>query len=160
MSVMTGVPITTTKVKNTFDKVKQQLPSIENIGGFLSAQQMAMTQLAIQYCDALVEDIDLRNPFFEQVINNETVIFNFNESANTAFDVEGRDLIINPLISKLIGSSLTSQPADSDVITELNNLMDTLTACANTTNCDAQRTTTTVKATCAAVLGSATTLVQ
>jgi hypothetical protein len=160
MSVMTGVPITTTKVKNTFDKVKQQLPTIENIGGFLSAQQMAMTQLAIQYCDALVEDISLRNPFFEQVINDETVIFNFNESANTAFDEDGRNLIINPLISKLIGTSLTSQPADADVITELNNLMDTLTACANTSSCDGQRTTTTVKATCAAVLGSATTLVQ
>ncbi len=152
MSVMTGVASTDTKVKNTFDKVKQQLPSIENIGGFLSAHQMAITQLAIQYCDALVENTSLRSGFFPG--------FDFNENANTAFDTEGRDLIINPLLSKFIGSSLTSQPADADVITELNNLMDTLTSCANTTSCDAQRTGTTVKATCAAVLGSATTLVQ
>ena len=152
MSVMTGVASTDTKVKNTFDKVKQQLPTAENIGGFLSAHQMAMTQLAIQYCDALVEDNTLRSSFFPS--------FDFDESANTAFDVDGRNLIINPLISKFIGSNLSSQPADSDVITELNSLMDTLTTCANTTSCDTQRTTTTVKATCAAVLGSATTLVQ
>tara|TARA_R110001592_G_scaffold123325_2_gene331138 strand:- start:720 stop:3308 length:2589 start_codon:yes stop_codon:yes gene_type:complete len=152
MSVMTGIATTDTKVKSTFDKVKQQLPTIENIGGFLSAHQMAMTQLAIQYCDALVEDSTLRSSFFPG--------FDFNVNANTAFDVDGRDLIISPLITKLIGSSLSSQPADAEVITELNNLMDTLTACANTSSCNAQRTTTTVKAACAAVLGSATTLVQ
>ncbi len=152
MSVMTGVAITDAKVKATFDKVKQQLPTIENIGGFLSAHQMAMTQLAIQYCDALVEDTSLRSSFFPG--------FDFNENANTAFDVDGRDLIISPLISKLIGSGLSSQPLDADVITELNNLMDTLTACANTSSCNSQRTATTVKASCAAVLGSATTLVQ
>jgi|TARA_R110002049_G_scaffold96434_3_gene236099 hypothetical protein len=152
MSTMTGVATTETKVNNTFDKVKQQLPTIVNIGGFLSAHQMAMTQLAIQYCDALVEDNSLRNSFFPS--------FDFNESANTAFDVDGRDLIINPLLSKLIGSNLNSQPVDLDVTTELNSLIDALTVCANTSSCDAQRTATTVKAACAAVLGSATTLVQ
>tara|TARA_R110002072_G_scaffold121890_4_gene256166 strand:- start:1452 stop:4028 length:2577 start_codon:yes stop_codon:yes gene_type:complete len=152
MSVMTGVPITDTKVKNTFDKVKQQLPTIENIGGFLSAHQMAMTQLAIQYCDALVEDSTLRASFFPS--------FDFNESANTVFDTDGRNLIINPLLSNLVGSTLNSQPTDADIKTELNSLMDTLTTCANTSSCDSQRTGTIVKASCAAVLGSATTLVQ
>lgn len=152
MSVMTGVPTTDTKVKNTFDKVKQQLPTIENIGGFLSAHQMAMTQLAIQYCDALVEDSTLRASFFPG--------FDFNASANTVFDASGRNLIIDPLLEKLVGSSLNSQPADTDVRTELENLMDTLTSCANTSSCDSDRTYTVVKASCAAVLGSATTLVQ
>lgn len=152
MSVMTGVPTTDTKVKNTFDKVKQQLPTIENIGGFLSAHQMAMTQLAIQYCDALVEDSTLRASFFPG--------FDFNASANTVFDASGRNLIIDPLLEKLVGSSLNSQPADTDVRTELENLMDTLTSCANTSSCDSDRTYSVVKASCAAVLGSATTLVQ
>ena len=152
MSVMTGIPITETKVKNTFDKVKQQLPTIETIGGFLSAHQMAMTQLAIQYCDALVEDTTERASFFPG--------FDFTENANTAFDTNGRDLVINPLLANLVGSTLNTQPIDSDVVEELNSLMDTLTTCANTTSCDAQRTGTVVKASCAAVLGSATTLVQ
>lgn len=152
MSIMTGVSHIDANVKNTFDKIKQQLPTVENIGGFLSAHQMAMTQLAIQYCNTLVEDNSLRASFFPS--------FDFTENANTAFDVEGRNLIINPLLSKFIGSNLSSQPLDLDVTTELNSLMDTLTACANTSSCDDQRTKTTVKASCAAVLGSATTLVQ
>jgi hypothetical protein len=152
MSVLTGVATTDTKVKTTFDKVKQQLPTVENIGGFLSAHQMAMTQLAIQYCDALVEDNTLRSNFFPG--------FDFNESPNTAFDVDGRNLVINSLLSKLIVSNLSSQPEDLDVTNELNNLMDTLTACSNTSSCDDQRTKTTVKAACAAILGSGTTLVQ
>lgn len=152
MSVMTGVPITNTKVKSTFDKVKQQLPTIENIGGFLSAHQMAMTQLAIQYCDALVEDVTLRASFFPG--------FDFTESANTAFDVAGRDLVINPLLSNLVGSTLNSQPTNTDISDELNNLIDTLTTCADTSSCNTERTETVVKASCAAVLGSATTLVQ
>lgn len=152
MSVMTGVATTHSGVQTTFEKVKQQLPSVENIDGFLSAHQMAMTQLAIQYCDALVEDTTLRGSFFAG--------FNFNESANTAFDTDGRNQIISPLLSRFVGSNLTSQPADLEVETELNSLIDKLNACANTSSCDAQRTPTIVKASCAAVLGSATTLIQ
>lgn len=152
MSVMTGVPTTSEKVKATFDKVKQQLPTIENIGGFLSAHQMAMTQLAIQYCDALVENETLRTAFFPD--------FNFSTNANTAFDVDSRAFIINPLLTKLVGSALSSQPSNDDISTELNSLMDTLTSCASTSSCDDDRTFTVAKASCAAVLGSATTLVQ
>lgn len=152
MSVMTGVATTQSAVQATFEKVKQQLPSVASIDGFLSAHQMAMTQLAIQYCDALVEDSTLRSSFFPG--------FDFNENANTAFDSDGRNLIIGPLLSRFVGSNLNSQPADLDIETELNSLMDKLNACANTSSCDAQRTPTIVKASCAAVLGSATTLVQ
>jgi hypothetical protein len=152
MSVMTGVATTHSAVQATFEKVKQQLPSVETINGFLSAHQMAMTQLAIQYCDALVEDTGLRASFFPD--------FDFNESANTAFDADGRSLIISPLLARFVGSNLTSQPADLDIETELVSLIDTLDACADTVSCDAQRTGTIVKASCAAVLGSATTLVQ
>ncbi len=152
MSVMTGIPTTDSKVQATFEKVKQQLPSIENIDGFLSAHQMAMTQLAIQYCDALVENTSLRAEFFPG--------FNFATNANTAFDSAGRNLIINPLVANFVGTNLGSQPATLDIQTELNSLIDTLNSCATTASCDAQRTPTIVKASCAAVLGSATTLVQ
>ena len=152
MSVMTGVASTHTAIQATFDKVKQQLPSVETINGFLSAHQMAMTQLAIQYCDALVEDTTLRTGFFPG--------FDFNENANTAFDANGRNLIIAPLLSRFVGSNLSTQPADLDIEAELTSLIDTLDACAETMSCDTQRTSTIVKASCAAVLGSATTLVQ
>jgi hypothetical protein len=152
MSFMTGVPTTQADVQSTFEKVKQQLPSVEIIEGFLSAHQMAMTQLAIQYCDALVENSSLRAAFFPG--------FDFNESANTAFDTHGRSLIIQPILNRFVGASLNTQPADADIETELLALMDKLDACADTSSCDTDRTKTIVKASCAAVLGSATTLIQ
>lgn len=150
MSVMTGIPKTQSDVANTFNTIKQQLPTVETIDGFLSAHQMAVTQLAIQYCNALVEDNTLNASFFPS--------FDFNEDASTAFDVAGRDLVIDPLLANFVGASLTTQPADADIETELNSLIDTLTACGG--SCASDRTKTVVKASCAAVLGSAVMLVQ
>ncbi|MDX1496153.1 MAG: LamG domain-containing protein [Salinisphaeraceae bacterium] len=150
MAVMTGVDKTTTAVANTYNTIRQQLPSVENIDGFLSAHQMAVTQLAIQYCDALVEDTSLRATFFPG--------FDFDAAANTAFDATGRSQVITPLLDNFVGSSLSSQPDNTTIETELNNLMDTLTSCG--AGCAADRTETVVKASCAAVLGSAVMLVQ
>ncbi|MFE8069807.1 LamG domain-containing protein [Marinobacteraceae bacterium S3BR75-40.1] len=150
MSAVTDVPTTNTAVAETFDTVKQQLPTTEDINGFLSSQQMGVTQLAIRYCDALVSDTSLRSSYFPG--------FDFSASAGSAFDAAGRAQIIDPLYDRLVGQNLASQPAKADVDSELNNLIDTLTSCAG--SCPADRTETVVKATCAAVLGSATTLVQ
>jgi Concanavalin A-like lectin/glucanases superfamily len=149
MSVMTDIPVTQTDVASTYTTIRQQLPSVEAVGGFLSAHQMAVTQLAIQYCNALVEDTTVRASYFPG--------FDFDESYVSAFDVAGRSLIIDPLLERMVGTSLNSQPSDTAVDDELNDLMDILTVCSG--DCS-DRTETVVKATCAAVLGSATTLVQ
>lgn len=111
---------------------------------------MAVTQLAIQYCDALVSDPLLRANLFPG--------FDFNAEPASAFDHAGRSLVTGPLLGRFVGTSLASQPADPDIETELNSLIDRLTSCG--TLCPADRTETVVKASCAAVLGSATTLVQ
>jgi len=150
MASLTGVSKTQTNVYNTYTTVRQQLPTVETIEGFLSSHQMAVTQMAIQYCDVLVSDNGLRAGFFPG--------FDFNESADTAFDPAGRSLIIDPLLDRFVGDNLSTQPADADIDAELDNLIDTLTNCGG--SCDAGRTETVVKASCAAVLGSATTLVQ
>jgi len=150
MSTMTGVAKTNTAVASTYTTVKQQLPTLEAIDGFLSAHQMAVTQLAIQYCDALVEDSSLRSSFFPG--------FDFTASVSSAFDTTGRNQITSNLLDKLVGDNLNTQPSNIDVETELNSLIDTLSNCAG--SCASDRTETVVKATCAAVLGSATTLVQ
>jgi len=152
MSALTGISKTDTGVAATFNTIKQQLPTVESITGFLSAHQMAVTQLAIQYCDALVDDTTLRTSYFPG--------FDFNENTNTAFDTEGRNQVISPLLTNLIGSDLTSQPDDTDISTELNSLIDTLSACSSDSSCLGGRTEIIVKASCAAVLGSAVTLVQ
>jgi len=151
MSVMTGVPRTNAAVQATFDTIKQQLPSSENINGFLSAHQVGVSQLAIEYCSELVDDDGLRTGFFPG--------FDFTASYTSAFDsTSKRNQIIDPLLTRFIGSGLDgSQPDPAFVRAELNNLLDRLGVC--TTNCSG-RTPKMVKAACAAVLGSAVTLVQ
>lgn len=150
MARMTGVAKTRPAVLNTFSTVKQQLPTIENIGGFLSSHQMAVTQMAIQYCDALIKDGQARAAFFPG--------FDFTASAGTAFDHSGKSLITGPLLARFVGENLSTQPAALDIQTELGSLIDKLTPCSGE-DCNG-RTETIVKASCAAVLGSATTLVQ
>lgn len=150
MSRITGVATTQPDVAATYETVRQQLPSVEDIRGFVSAQQMAITQLAIQYCDALVSDTGLRADFFPG--------FDFNAAPATAFDHAGRSLVTGPLMEKFVGTGLATQPAETDIRNELDNLIDTLTSCGS--SCPADCTETVVKAACAAVLGSATTLVQ
>lgn len=150
MSRMTGVPVSNPSVRDTFTTIREQLPSNANIEGFLSSQQMAITQLAIGYCDALVESDGLRTDFFPG--------FDFSQSAGTAFSDADRALVLDPLINTMVGRNLQSQPRITELETELDNLMDTLTACGG--SCPADRTETVVKASCAAVLGSATTLIH
>ena len=152
MSTVTGISITNTNVAATYEKIKQQLPTGEFIKTFLSAHQMAITQLAIQYCDALVEDTSLRATYFSG--------FNFSTSANTVFDTTGKNLIIDNLLSNIVGSNLESQPEDSSISDELSDLIDRLTTCSSDSSCSSNRTEIVVKATCAAVLGSAVTLIQ
>ncbi|WLQ16970.1 LamG domain-containing protein [Hahella aquimaris] len=150
MSAITGVSASSPGVRSTFETVKQQLPTVENINTFLASHQMGVTQLAIQYCDALVESNTLRSAFFPG--------FDFNASASSAFSGAGRDLVIDPLLNKGMGVNLASQPDGADVRAELNQLIDKLVACGG--GCSADRTETVVKASCAAVLGSAAMLVQ
>jgi len=150
MAQMTGVSTTHAAVAVTFATVRQQLPSATSIEGFLSSQQMAVTQMAIQYCDALVSDTSLRAGYFPG--------FNFSASAGSAFDASGRDQVFTPLINRMAGQNLASQPTNTALRQELNALTDTLTQCG--ASCATDRTETVVKANCAAILGSAVTLVQ
>lgn len=152
MAAVTSVPSSNSEVKAAYETLKQQLPAVTNMDGFLASNQMAVTQLAIKYCDQLVENSALRASYFSG--------FDFNQSASTAFTTVNRDRVINPLIDKIIGINIADQPERSATATELNALMDTLTDCSAGKVCDANYTRTVVKATCAATLGSAALLLQ
>lgn len=152
MSVLTTVPMNTPTVNNTFVQLKQQLPSVTDITSFLASNQMAVTQLAIRYCDTLIETDSLRNAYFPD--------FDFSQPANTAFNGTARDNMLNPIIRSMLQDNIESQ-ADGDLVRgEVNQLVDRLTLCGTGTNCNAQYTRTVAKASCAAVLGSATMLIQ
>jgi len=152
MSAMTGVSMALPSVDAVFQNVKQALPTVTGINTFVSSQQMAVTQLAIEYCNELVNDTNLRLSFFPG--------FDFSASVNDAFIIGDRTLITSPLYIKALNSNVANQPTTSEFETELSNLIDILTTCNNTNSCSSDRTEVVVKATCAAAIGNAGMLLQ
>jgi hypothetical protein len=152
MSAVTNVPMNNSAVKTAFEQLKQQLPSVTNMDSFLASNQMAVTQMAIKYCDQLVETQNIRDNYFTG--------FDFSKSASTAFSTQGRNLVLTPLATKMLGTGLSDQPNNSDVINEMDNLITRLTDCSGGKVCDANYTKTVVKAVCAGALGSAVITLQ
>lgn len=152
MSAVTTVPMNNSAVKAAFEQLKQQLPSVTHMGGFLASNQMAVTQMAIKYCDQLVETQSLRDNYFTG--------FDFNQNASSAFTTQNRNLVLAPLTSRMLGTSLNDQPDNTGVIEELDNLITRLTDCSGGKVCDANYTKTVVKAVCAGALGSAVITMQ
>lgn len=151
MSILTDVPVTQSDVQETYEAVKQQLPSSSRIDGFLASHQIAIAQLAIEYCNALVDDATLRSNYFPG--------FDFSAASNIAFDTtEKRDLLLDPIILRINGSNLTTQPDPAVIKQELNSLIDRLTSCGE--NCSSDRTLAVAKGSCAALLASAVMTVQ
>lgn len=151
MSNMTGVPTTNPRIADTYNRVREQLPTAENIEGFVSAHQVGAAQLAIEYCNELVDDGALRATYFPG--------FNFGASAATAFDTPAeRAQVTGPLVASAVGTGLATQPTSAEVSAEVDALIGRLTACGG--GCAADRTEVVVKAACSAVVGSASTLLQ
>jgi hypothetical protein len=140
MSRVTGIPTTNAGVRATYLQVKQQLPPVPNIEAFLASHQTGIAQLAIKYCAAMVDDATARAAFYGSL--------NLATSSSTLFSTQGgKDQVINPLLQKVVGASLISQPTDTEVRTELNVLIDKLVV-------NGASTATVAKAACAAALGS------
>lgn len=159
MSALTGVSRTNSAVATTYTTIKQQLPSSENITGFLSSHQVAVSQLAIEYCSELVDDATLRGNLFPG--------FDFSAYANDIPDSTWETQVVNPLIVSFLGQNLETQPLPADVTTELMTLLSNTTdsdkpnglaRCGTT--CSTDRTYVVTKAACASVLGSAAMLLQ
>ncbi len=145
MSAVTGVPASTTQA--TFDELTQQLPSSSDARSFVSSHQVAISKLALEYCDTLVETPALRGAVFGS--------FPFGTPPETVFASQAnRDALTNALVSRMVGVVLTSQPDTAEVAVTLGTLVDALVAPCAMTPCNAARTATIVKAACAAVLSS------
>lgn len=154
MAALTGVSPTATGVATVFGQVRQQLPGNANVLSFLSSQQTGIAKLAVEYCDAMVENATLRNTFFDG-----TPAFEFASGVATAFNSQAKkDRITNTLITKMIGTNLTNQPTTTEAQTEIGTLLNDLIAASP--NGDQVRTRANVKGACAAVLASAALMVN
>lgn len=148
MSLMTGIPAANSEVATTYGLVRQAMPVSTSISGFISSQQMGVTQLAIKYCSVLVDDPIARSTYFP----------GFPFAADSSIAFTDRDLLLDPLINNMVGVGISTQPDLADLRAEVNALVDDLIACGG--SCEADRTERVVKAACASVLGSAAMLVQ
>jgi hypothetical protein len=158
MAKVTRVDPQTQAIRDTYEQVKQALPTVDSIETFVSAQPVAIAQLAIQYCSALIDNPTLRASYFPGL--------DFTQPPASVLGTNGqKDLLIDPLLTNMVGV-LGNQPTFSDL---KNGAMDQgnshLGLYALVTNLsaggsDAARTRDVAKATCAAVLGSAATLVN
>ena len=164
-AAVTGVDRTQfANVDMTYQELRQSLPAVESIDTFLSSHQVAIAQLAIAYCDAMIGTNASPNP------NAATKFpgFNFGAPAGTAFSAANRGVYVNKLVDDIMGTGLTTQPAFAMVYGELAsnapsggrpaNLIDRLLnpppgAVPSDTRAIA-------KGVCATMLGSAVTLIQ
>lgn len=150
MSALTGVAQQQSAVADVYQTIQRQLPAAEAIDTFVSAQQMAITQLAIAYCNAAIEDTGLRQSWF--------VAADFSASPATTYSPANRPLIVQPLLNRLIPLSPASSALRTDVEAELDALITRLSSCSGA--CSSDRSLTIAKAACTAVLASAELLVQ
>jgi hypothetical protein len=158
LSQITGVPVTNARVAATYDLVKQALPAVEQLGTFGPAQQTGMAQLAIQYCNQMVESQDLRTSFFGDDLNPNTTATSTFGSAGSP-NATNRDIVIDAIMTKGKSTGLEFDfDVDGQIPVELNALIDKLVT--GSTGAASNGTATVMKATCGAVLGSAVTLMQ
>ncbi|HEX5419771.1 MAG TPA: LamG domain-containing protein [Gammaproteobacteria bacterium] len=158
MSAITGVSPLDSNVRNTFETVRQSLPAVPSIQAVLASHQVSIAQLAIEYCNALMEDTALRGSMFPT--------FPFGSEPSVAFP-GSEDALFDPLFDRMLGATqIQTQPDRAAVKTELDQMINGIPGDAtrpglkNTGNDDAERTLTIAKSVCSAMLGSAAMLID
>jgi hypothetical protein len=155
MASITGVDPNNADIKRSYNNVRQSLPAVHDLQGYLSSHQTAVAQLALQYCNVLVNTPTLRNNFFADVDFNADLT---QQSGSVRVPNANGQKLLDILYLKMVGTAASQLGNDSNGFdTDVGGLMGTL--CSNQT-CTGQRTADVVKAACGAVLGSAATLVQ
>jgi hypothetical protein len=143
MASMTGVDPANTTTANLYNQLVVQLPADNNIKSFLPANQVAITKMAAEFCEILVENAALR------VVVWPT--FNFAQTPTQGFNSANKQLIINQAISRFLPPlDATNQTATSS---ELSKLFDELLVGENLASNVTTRKI--VKAMCISTLSSA-----
>jgi len=101
MSAVTGVNTENAAVDTTYQSLRQSLPVIENPQSFLPSHQVAIAQLAFEYCSELVD-----GPGAAGFFND----FDFDRAPSIAYAGIERNDVINPLIDAIFGVAIQTQP--------------------------------------------------
>jgi hypothetical protein len=158
LSVLTGVPTTDPNVSATYLAVQQQLPPTPILEAFSSANQVGIAQLAIQYCNVMVN-----NPaYVSKVLPNVTL------SAGLFSSQSGMDSVTGPLAARVLGSGLKSMPAATTLTGPYNGpgtgtgeLTNLITELCTTSACStAARVQAVTAAACATAFGNANMLIN
>lgn len=116
MSAATGVSAADTTIQNMYKELTVQLPVDNNIKSFLPSNQVAITKLAAEYCEKLVETQELRAVVWPTI--------DFTKNPTQVFSAANKSLIINQAITRFL------PPMESDLLaqtsTELGKLFDEL----------------------------------
>jgi hypothetical protein len=148
LSQLTGVPTSNTAVNTTYLAVQQQLPAVPTLEAFSSSNQIGVAQLAVQYCNAVVNTPSL-----------QPAVFGTTLSAGLFTNASQTSTVTSALASRVLGSSLQShQPAASSITSELTSLIGKLcsdNACGTTAGTNAV-----AAAACATAFGSAEMLIK
>ena len=147
-------------VQATFGDIRQSLPAIPDITAVLASHQIAIAQLAIEYCNALIEDPVKRGAMFPG--------FDFTQVPSAEYPAN-ENLLFNPLLDRVLGvTQLASQPDKNTVRTELHDMVNgypgdpTRPGLLNSTGVvnDQVRTRAIAKAVCSSIVGGAPMLVE
>lgn len=172
MASITGVSPNNAKVKATYASVRQSLPAVHDIKGYLSSHQTSLAQLALQYCNVMMDTPSLRDAFFSGIDYSAPLTLPDYSAVNP-----NGQAVIDQLHANVVGN-VPSQPDNIEFATDMGDLLESLCnpnlpadplppdqsknrACSTvnpTTNVN--RTVEVIKAACGAALGSAVTLVQ
>ena len=88
---MTHVPEAV--VRDTYEQVKQQLPSSAAADGFVAAQQMGITQLAVKYCNVMASTASYRDALFPGLNMNQS---HFDEPSKTLIKTAAAQGLVIP----------------------------------------------------------------
>jgi len=148
---LTGVPTTDPNVSATYLAVQQQLPATPTLEGFSSANQVGIAQLAIQYCNVMVN-----NPAYLA-----TVLPGVTLSAAQYSSQAGIDAVTGPLAARVLGGGVNSVPPASTMTGasgELDKLINNL--CSSTACTSVARVQAVTAAACATAFGNANMLIN
>jgi len=160
MATVTGVSSQVSAVASTFNQVRQSMPAVPTIEAVLASHQVAIAQLAIEYCNAAVDDVNTRNALW----GGSFAGWGLAPSGQAA---GWENALAKPLLDRIIGlTQLQTQPDRGLLESEIYELINGIPGdpsrpgLAATNSNSVSRTAVIAKSVCSSVLGSAAMLVK